>query len=174
MGAHPAPVLTTERLILRGFVAEDFAAKHDILTQSGTQQFLGRPLSWSDHWRRVVSGVGQWTVRGYGGLMVVRKQDDRLIGDIGLFDAQRQIGFDGEPEMGWVFDRAMHGNGYALEACRALLQWADSHVQRDIWAIISPGNDPSYRLADKLGFAVIERSALEGDPIDILKRPYRG
>ena len=75
MGAHPAPVLHTERLILRGFVAEDFPAKHAIFQKPEVHAHLGPPLGRSDHWRRVVSGVGQWIVRGYGGWMIVRRDD---------------------------------------------------------------------------------------------------
>ena len=174
MGArpHPAPVLHTERLILRGFVAEDFAVKHAILEKPEVHAHLGPPLSWSEHWRRVVSGVGQWIVRGYGGWMVVRREDERLIGDVGLFDAQRGIGFDGQPEMGWVIDSAAQGQGYALEACRAVLDWAEANLDpTPIWAIIEEGHAPSFSLAAKLGFERHGQTDFQGAPIAILKRP---
>jgi RimJ/RimL family protein N-acetyltransferase len=173
VGAHPAPVLETERLILRGFVAEDFAVKHAIMEKPEVHRHLGPPMTRSDHWRRVISAVGQWTVCGYGGWVVIRKDDDRLIGDLGLFDAQRGIGFDGEPEMGWIFDPEAQGKGYAREACEAALGWADRNLAREIWAIIEPANAPSFALADKLGFRKHDRTLLDGAPIDILKRAPR-
>nr|WP_281376471.1 GNAT family N-acetyltransferase [Sphingomicrobium lutaoense] len=160
-------------MILRGFVAEDFVAKQAIMEKPEVHRYLGSPMTRSEHWRRVVSAVGQWIVRGYGGWMVVRQSDDRLIGDLGLFDAQRGIGFDGEPEMGWIFDPEAQGRGYAREACEAVLDWADRELCRDIWAIIEPANRPSFALAEKLGFAVVDRAELNGEPIDILKRVPR-
>lgn len=169
-GTHPAPVLRTERLILRGFVAEDFAHKHAYYSKPEVQAHLGPPMNWSEHWRRVVSGVGQWVVRGYGTWMVVRAEDDHLIGDCGLFDAQRGMGFDGEPEMGWVFDSAFHGAGYAREACEAVLDWADAHVQRPIYAIIAPDNPASQGLAKRLGFTIVDSHELDGDAVDIWRR----
>lgn len=172
MGAHPAPVLHTERLILRGFVAEDFAAKHTIYEKPEVHAHLGPAMSWSEHWRRVVSGVGQWVVRGYGSWMVVLASDDRLIGDVGLFDAQRGMGFDGQPEMGWVFDSDVHGQGYAIEACRAVLEWAEATLASTaIWAIIEEGHEASFKLAAKLGFERHSTSELNDDAIVVLKRP---
>ena len=56
--------------------------------------------------------------------------------------------------MGWIFatDQST-GRGIAGEACRAVLDWADAHLQpTPIWAIISPANAPSFKLAERLGF----------------------
>lgn len=174
MADHPAPTLRTERLILRGFVAEDFAAHEAIMAQSAVQEFLGPPMSREDHWRRIISGVGQWIVNGYGGWMV--EYDGQIVGNCGFFDAQRGIEpvWDGQPEMGWIFGREVHGKGIAGEACRAALDWADANLKRDIWAMISPGNDASFKLAGRLGFEIVQRSPLGEEEIDVLKRPYRG
>ena len=177
MGAHPAPVLTTERLILRGFIAEDFAAFKPIHEKLAVHQYLGGSFEGHESlWRRTVSSVGQWIVMGYGGWIVTLKEGGRIIGNVGLFDAQRQLaaGFDGQPEMGWVLDEAVHGQGYAIEACQAVTDWADENLKRDLWAIIDPANTPSFKLAEKLRFERVETNEYHGEPIDVLKRPYRG
>ena len=172
MADHPAPTLRTERLILRGFVAEDFAAHEAIMAQPEVMEFLGPPMSREDHWRRIISNVGQWIVCGYGGWLV--EYDGRIVGNCGFFDAKRGLdpNFDGQPEMGWIFGREVHGQGIAGEACRAAIEWADGYLKRDIWAIISPGNDASFRLAERLGFAIVGRSTYHDDEIDVLKRPF--
>lgn len=55
--------------------------------------------------------------------------------------------------MGWILAPAAHGRGYAIEACEAILAWFEPHFGKTaIWALISPGNDPSMKLAEKLGF----------------------
>ena len=146
-----------------------------ILAQPEVQEFLGPPMRREDHWRRIISAVGQWTVCGYGGWMV--EHDGKVVGNTGFFDAKRGIEpvWDGEPEMGWIFSREVHGQGIAGEACSAALDWADANLKRDIWAMISPGNAPSFKLAERLGFEILQRSDLdENEKIDVLKRPYRG
>ena len=152
-GLHPAPVLETERLILRGFTAEDFDAHRAIMAKLEVAKYLGPPLSAEDHWRRIISSVGMWTVVGYGGWMVERKADGRILGNVGIFDANRGIGWDGEPEMGWIFDSDVHGQGYAGEACGAMIAWADENLAgQTLWAMITPGNAGSVKLAERLGF----------------------
>ena len=176
-GTHPAPVLTTERLILRGFVAGDFDAHQAILAKDEVKRFLGPPLSGEDLWRRVVSSVGMWTVVGFGGWMIERKADGRMLGTVGLFDARRDLqpDFEGAPEMGWILDSEVHGQGIGREACDAALAWADAQLgPTPIWAIISPGNAPSLKLAEKLGFERLDDSVYHDEPIAILRRPPRG
>nr|WP_276591788.1 GNAT family N-acetyltransferase [Sphingomicrobium nitratireducens] len=162
-------------MILRGFVAEDFAAHKAILDKPDVYRHLGnQPETHENLWRRTVSSVGQWIVMGFGGWMVTLKADGRVIGNVGLFDGQRQLaaGFDGQPEMGWIFDPDMHGQGLAREACDAVLEWADANLAREIWAIIAPGNAPSLKLADRLGFEQVETNQYHDEPIVVLKRTF--
>lgn len=172
MADHPAPTLHTERLILRGFVAEDFAAHEAIMAQPKTLAFLDSEMSREDNWRRIISAVGQWIVNGYGGWMV--EMDGRIVGNCGFFDAHRglETNFDGHPEMGWIFDPSVHGKGVAGEACRAALEWADANLKRDIWAIIAPENEASHKLGAKLGFEIVGRNDYHGDVVDVLTRPF--
>ena len=83
--------------------------------------------------------------------------------------------FGDTPEMGWIFATETHGQGLAGEACRAVLDWADANLQpTPIWAIISPDNAPSIRLAERLGFEHRNRSTYHDEPILVLKRPAKG
>ncbi len=168
-----APVLETERLIMRPFQVEDFDAHLAIMSKPEVHRYLGPTLSREDLWRRVVSSVGMWSVVGFGAWMCLRKSDGGLVGNAGFFDARRDLepGFGGEPEMGWIFDPEVHGQGVALEACRAALGWADRELpKRAIWAIADPSNGPSLRLAGKLGFQRLPDSIYHNAPIAILKR----
>jgi len=171
-GLHPAPVLETQRLILRGFVAGDFDAHKAIMAKPEVNAFLGPPMSDEDLWRRIVSSVGMWPVCGYGGWMVERKDDGRILGNVGIFDARRGIGWDGEPEMGWIFDSDVHGQGYAGEACRAMLAWADEHLAgQTLWAMITPENTASVALAERLGFVAEPSRDYKGEMLAVLSRP---
>jgi RimJ/RimL family protein N-acetyltransferase len=105
---------------------------------------------------------------------VVRKSDGKLVGMLSLFNAWRGLEpeFGEEPEMGWIFAQEVHGQGMAGEACRAVLQWAESNLDpTPIWAIIAPANEPSLKLADKLGFERLHETLYHQDPTLVLKRP---
>ncbi|MEQ7872698.1 GNAT family N-acetyltransferase [Sphingomonas sp. ASV193] len=167
------PVIETARLRLREFEAPDFDAHAAIMRAVFARGHLGPAMDREDKWRRIVSSVGMWRVVGFGGLIVERREDRRVIGNVGLFVAPRAMepDFGGEPEMGWILDPEEHGKGYAEEACRALLDWADAEVRQTIWAIIDPANTPSHRLAGRLGFTKLQTSSYRDAPIDVYRRP---
>lgn len=125
-------------------------------------------------WRRLAAAVGMWDLLGFGGWAVACKTGDKLVGMLSLFNAWRALKptFGEEPEMGWIFSHEVHGQGMAGEACRAALQWAESNLDpTPIWAIIAPANEPSLRLAAKLGFERVGDTTYHDDPTVVLKRP---
>ena len=125
-------------------------------------------------WRRLAASVGMWDLVGFGGWAVVRKSDDKIVGMVGLFNAWRELEpeFGEQPEMGWIFAQEVHGQGMAGEACQAVLEWAESNLDSTpIWAIIAPENEPSLKLAAKLGFERVGHTLYNNDPTVILRRP---
>ncbi len=125
-------------------------------------------------WRRLAASVGMWDLVGFGGWAVVRKSDNTIVGMVGLFNAWRELEpeFGEQPEMGWIFAQEVHGQGVAGEACQAVLEWAESNLDSTpIWAIIAPENEPSLRLAAKLGFERVGDTNYNNDPTVILRRP---
>ncbi len=172
--ARSAPTLETERLRLRHYCKSDFPAQLAIVGDEAVMRQLGSPPCDAEEcWRRLAASVGTWDLMGFGGWAVVRKADDKLIGLVSLFNGWRALepAFGEEPEMGWIFATEVHGQGVAHEACRAVLDWADRNLQpTPIWAIISPGNDPSFNLAERLGFERFGDSVYDDEPITVLKR----
>lgn len=74
--------------------------------------------------------------------------------------------------MGWIFAAETHGKGMASEACRASIAWTEANLEpTPIWAIIAPANEPSMKLAEKLGFERVHETLYHGDPTVVLKRP---
>jgi RimJ/RimL family protein N-acetyltransferase len=88
-------------------------------------------------------------------LGVAEKASGRFVGEVGFGDLKRELvpSLAGEPEAGWVLAPWSHGRGYATEAVRAALHWGDARFgpARTV-CLISPGNDPSVRVAEKCGF----------------------
>lgn len=171
---RPAPTLETGRLRLRGWRREDFPAYHAIMSEPAVHRFFGpEPMGEEECWRRVCAAAGNWVLNGFGGLAVERLSDGKLIGNVTLFTAHRAIEprFGDQPEMGWIFATESHGTGMAFEATSALLDWAEATLApQPIWAIISQGNEPSFKLAGRLGFKPLSEVDYHG-PTTVLQRP---
>lgn len=155
-------ILETERLRLRWFRPEDagfllglinepawIAGIRDsgVRTEAATLEWMqGRLLE--PYWR---DGHGFW--------MVERKADGEPLGMCGIFKRDTLP----LPDLGYGL-RAQHaGQGYAREAARACLAYAQQVLGRDeLLAITSPKNEASNRLLRELGFA--DEGVTEGGP----------
>ena len=140
------------------------------------RQLTGKPFSREDSWRRLMMAVGQWPLLGYGYWAAELKANGRMVGQVGFADFERdmQPNISGEPEMGWIFDRSVHGQGIAREACEAALAWFESEFgPTEIPAIISIGNEPSMKLAERLDFVREPDGIYKNEPIAIYRRPAR-
>ena len=172
---RPAPTIETERLVLRAWTRADREPYFAILQEPAVHRHFGpEPMGMEECWRRLMAAAGGWQLNGFGGWAVERRSDGRLMGMTALFTAWRNLvpQFGDEPEMGWFFATEAHGQGLAREACDAVLHWAESHLApAPIWAIIAPANEPSMRLAAKLGFERLNDSLYNGEPTAVLKRP---
>ncbi len=57
-----------------------------------------------------------------------------------------------EVDIGYAFLPAFHGHGYALEAARAVVDYGRISVGlKTLQAIVTPGNDRSNALLEKIG-----------------------
>jgi RimJ/RimL family protein N-acetyltransferase len=174
---HAAPTLETERLILRAFRKDDLDAHAATLGDEEVMRHIGgKPTNREDSWRRLMSGVGSWALLGMGPWAVEQKSDGRMVGHCGFFQFNRDMipPILGEPEMGWIFDRSVHGQGIAFEACSAALDWAEQELAADSYpAIIDLENTPSMRLAERLGFVRLADATYRDAPIALFRRPGR-
>lgn len=175
MQVQQAPIIETERLILRPWRKEDFRPYHELLQHPDVYRHFGpRPMSAEDCWRRLTAAVGGWQFNGFGTWAVERKGDSRLVGNVGPFTAWRDLEpeFGEDPEMGWIFAAETHGKGMATEACGAALDWIETNLTpTPLWAIIAPANEPSLKLAERLGFERVHETLYHEDPTVVLKRP---
>jgi RimJ/RimL family protein N-acetyltransferase len=172
-----APLLETERLVLRAWRKDDFASYCAIVGDSEVMRHFSGPIaSKEDSWRRLAASVGSWPLLGLGGWAVALKLGGELVGMVSLFNGWRALEpvFGEEPEMGWIFAKEVHGQGMAGEACRAVLAWADSSLQpTPIWAIVAPTNQPSFKLAERLGFERLGDTIYNDETTAVLRRPPR-
>ena len=148
----PWPV-STERLTLRAATADDLRAVYEIRSRPDVARWMPDLPTSYDAW---VLAHGQ---RGGVERMVVVLLDDELIGHLYLHveDAWSQVevreqAHGAQAEIGWAFDPARQGQGYATEAVRELLRLCfDVLGVRRVVALAFADNAPSLRVMERVG-----------------------
>ena len=168
------PQIDTARLRLREYRNEDLEPQAAALADPDVMRFLGgAPQSREEAWRRILASHGLWGLLGFGYWVVERKADGAYLGHVGFADFKRDLtpSIVGLPEAGWIFASQGQNQGYATEAVRAALAWADDHLRApQVSAIISHANLPSIRVAEKCGFAAREEARYKNEPILLFRR----
>ena len=176
-GLKFAPTVETPRLRLRAHTAADFPACVPLWNDPIVTRFIGgRPYTEEEVWQRVQRYAGSWVLLGHGFWVIEEKATAKVIGEIGIMDAKRDIDppFGDNLELGWALLPDVHGKGYASEALEAVLAWERQHLNApSVICIIDPDNAPSIRLAEKFGFVEHARSTYKNTPTTqyIRKRP---
>lgn len=172
-----APSLDTERLTLRAHAPADFDELRALWADPDVVRYtVGRPQTSEEVWARLLRAAGLWPLVGYGYWVVRERDTNRLVGEVGIADFRRDLAppVDLAPEAGWILSPAVHGNGYATEAMRAVLAWADAHLAAPrTTCIIVPENGASLRVAAKLGFVETVRATHRDEPVIVLERSAR-
>lgn len=161
MSKTDAPILRTERLLLRLPAPGDAAAAAELLTDPEVMRRLGgtaAPLA--DVPEVIAKWQRRWEQSGLGPFVVERRADGRFLGRCGLlvWDTREwtqatlaDAGQHAQPELGWAFARAHWGNGYATEAARGVRAWACAERAIDhLISLIAPDNAASQRVARRL------------------------
>lgn len=168
------PTIETERLILRGHTPEDFPAFAAMWADPVVTRFIGgAPLSEEDAWSKYLRVAGHWALLGYGFWSIVEKASGQRVGEAGILSVKRDTNpsFRDVPEIGWGLLPAVHGKGYATEAVKAVLGWAEDRFGKvRMVCIIDPGNAPSLRVAERCGFHEYARTTYKGEAIILLER----
>lgn len=168
------PVLTTERLTLRGHRREDFEASAAMWGDEGVTRFIGgKPFTPEDVWSRLMRYIGHWDLLGFGYWVIEETATGAFLGELGFADFHRAIEppFEGAPEIGWALAPSAQGKGYASEALKAATAWGDAHFGRvRTVCMISPENTPSVRVAEKAGYREYARTTYKGAPTVLYER----
>lgn len=172
------PTLETERLILRAHTGEDYPHACAMWSDPLVTRFVGgRASTPQQTWSRLLAYLGHWQVQGYGYWAVEEKSSGSFIGEAGFADFKRDIveTMRNAPEIGFAFVSSAHGKGYATEAVRAILQWADAHLQspRTV-CMVSEENAASLHIVQSAGYRPFSRTAYNESPVVFLERTAPG
>lgn len=134
--------IETSRMMIRNFMPEDAAALHEILGDEETMKFCEPAYDLE----KTTTFLHSFCIGRNGAVAAVKKDSGKLIGYI-LFNVQE----DGVYEMGWFFNRSFWRQGYAYEACKAVI--ADAFERRNAHKIFAETIDAvkSVQLMQKLG-----------------------
>lgn len=149
--------LETDRLILRPWEERDFEPFAEFYADEEMARYVGGSCDREQAWRRFATLIGHWTLRGFGYWAVEEKESGRFGGGVGLWLS------DGWPELelGYWLVPAVHGRGYAIEAGRASRDHAWEVVgAASLVSYVHPENEPSMRVAERLGARREERIEL--------------
>jgi [ribosomal protein S5]-alanine N-acetyltransferase len=142
--------IETERLVIRPWQPDDRPAFTAVMAHPEVTQYVhgGQPYTEAE--------VDEWFARQarqiaeHGMCMgaLVEKATGRLAGLSGT----QPLGTTGDLEIGWILAREAWGRGYATEAGAAAMRHVLETLNRPrVVAIIDPGNEPSKRVAARLG-----------------------
>lgn len=144
------PALETERLILRGYRQEDFAAYQRMVSDPDVVRYVGagQPLNPEQAWQSMAYLMGHWWLKGFGLWAVEEKATGEVIGRVGLYQPEGWPGM----ELGWMIARSHWRKGYAFEAAGAALAFQRNHYSdTPLISLIHSENKASIKLAQKLG-----------------------
>ena len=158
------PLIHTERLTLRLLRDDDgdAAAMLELLNEPGFHRYIGdrgiRTLEQARECIRIGPMVS-YERHGYGMYAVQRRSDGAWLGNAGLVHRAALP----HPDLGYALLERHAGQGYALEAARAVLGYARGTLGLgDLCAIVTPGNARSIALLHKLGFCANGTVCLPG------------
>lgn len=143
-----APVLQTARLTLRPPAMEDFPRWAELMADPVGSRFIGGPQPAASAWRGFMTMAGSWSLTGVGMFSVIERDTGLWLGRVGPWAPLDWPG----TEVGWGLHPDAQGRGYALEAAVATMDYAfDVLGWDDVIHSIDPDNQPSIRLAERVG-----------------------
>ncbi|WP_234340140.1 GNAT family N-acetyltransferase [Gorillibacterium timonense] len=138
-------ILETDRLVIRRFREDDWKDLFEYLSQEAVVQYEPYGVFSEEDCRKEAVSRSQneafWAV--------CRKNDHKLIGNL-YFKQQEPLPFL-TWELGYVFNTAYWGQGYAHEACNRMLKHAFEQMgAHRVMARCNPDNTSSWRLMERL------------------------
>ncbi|WP_410813039.1 GNAT family N-acetyltransferase [Micromonospora sp. 067-2] len=160
-------VVTTERLILRDWTADpaDLERIYDIYSNAEVTRWLNAPgLPMTDP-AQAAERLRFWRDRhadddGRYGTWAIEVRDTGQVAGTALLkplpgrDEARRTS---DIEVGWHLHPDARGRGYATEAGRALVAREFAAGTPEIYAVVSPANEPSMAVCRRLGMAHVGR-----------------
>ncbi len=151
---EPWDILETERLKVRETTVEDVDVFYRLYSDPEMTRYMEglfeNPEDEKRYQRDYIKKV--YGLMGFGVWTLVRKEDGAIIGRAGF---SVRSGFD-EVELGFLVGREYQRQGYATEACRAILDYGRDVLQFDkVQTLVKAENTVSIHMCEELGFVKV-------------------
>jgi RimJ/RimL family protein N-acetyltransferase len=160
-------VLDTDRLVIRRLSLEDAPFILQLVNEPSWLRFIGdRGVRNLEDARRYLENgpLAMYARHGFGLYRVERKEDGAAIGMCGLIRRDTLPDVD----IGYALFPRFWGHGYAHEAAAAVLEYGRKTVGlARVVAIVSPDNESSIKLLEKLGMTFERMVRMPGDTSEI-------
>ncbi len=145
----PKPRLQSGGVALRPFRASDAAAVASACRDPDILRFtfMKDGLTEAEAGEWIDTGNERWPL-GHPRFAVVDAHDDHLLGQVGLNFNPRHVSAEAHY---WV-DASERGRGVTSRALSLLIDWGFAKGIERVFLVIHPENNPSNRLAARLGF----------------------
>jgi RimJ/RimL family protein N-acetyltransferase len=143
-------MLETKRTILRPIRSEDNEEVFKYRSDSETNKYQGWiPISLDDVSEFIAKNPSEFNLPDtWFQLVITEKDSGKIIGDIGIHFIGNQ-----QAEIGCTLAKYAHGNGYASEALKAVIDYLFKKLNKHrIIGSIDPKNENSIKLLERLGF----------------------
>jgi RimJ/RimL family protein N-acetyltransferase len=150
------PVLTTERLILRNWDEHDIEPFTRMNADPDVMRYFPSTLTSEQSQAYLQRIIDHHDKHGYGLLVVGSREDGRFMGFTGLSIPNFEADFTPCVEVGWRFDKAYWGQGYATEAAKACIGYGLGALGlQKILSFTSTHNHPSEAVMRRIGMEKI-------------------
>jgi RimJ/RimL family protein N-acetyltransferase len=143
-------VLETPRLFLRKLTWSDMDTMAVMLGHPEVMRYWGRVFTREEVTEWIDRQMRRYEEHGHAYWLAVERTSGAPIGQAGVLT----IGIEGtpEPSLGYILHRAYWGRGYATEAAAACRDYVHAVLgQPRVTALIRPENEPSQRVARRIG-----------------------
>jgi RimJ/RimL family protein N-acetyltransferase len=155
------PVLETARLVLCELRPGDLDFVASMLAHPEVSRYYERTFHRADAEVWLTRQLERYQRDGHGLWLVRERETGTPVGQVGL--ALQEVESVRRPEVGWLLAREFWGRGYATEAGAATREAAFTRWRyAEVISLIRPVNQPSRRVAERLGMAPTKEVEFHG------------
>lgn len=160
-----APRLEGARLTLRPLRPGDADVLAALYADAEAMRFIGGVRCLAQVHEELEHTLAGYEVHGFGPRAVIRREDGAFVGRCGVW--LQEVDEAREVEVGYLVDPAFQGHGYATEAAAIVRDAAFAAGAPRLVALVDPRNEPSRRVAAKLGMTLERITTWRDAPTEV-------
>lgn len=147
--------IETERLLLRSWRPEDLPLFIAMNKDERVMRYFPEKLGDAETEAFYHRILDEFNSKGWGLFAVEIKATGEFIGYVGLHEIGFKADFTPGIEIGWRLAADHHNQGYATEAAKAVLHFADRSGIGCLYSFTAKINAPSERVMQKIGMVKV-------------------